>query len=250
MLALGKMQQARSVRSKRPSSAASAVRRWGRLIASPLWLIIALSPAPSAADGGELRVVAAESARSSPSASVPSLAAAGSPSTTDAGCPALLRQTFNRLQTGEPQSLCQFQGKVLLVVNTASYCGYTPQYEGLEAMYRKYRDRGLVVVGFPSNDFSQEPGSNKEIAEFCRTTYGVEFPQFEKSSVAHLSANPLYVELARQTGKKPEWNFYKFVIDRSGRPVATFASATKPDSREMTTLIERLLAEKPAAVQG
>src|SRR5450432_3352799 len=134
----------------------------------------------------------------------------------DAACPALLQQTFNRLQTGEPQSLCQFQGKVLLVVNTASYCGYTPQYEGLEAMYRKYKDRGLVVVGFPSNDFSQEPGTNKEVSEFCRTTYGVDFPQFEKSSVAHLSANPLYMELAKQTGKKPTWNFYKFVVDRNG----------------------------------
>jgi glutathione peroxidase len=118
----------------------------------------------------------------------------------DAACPALLKHTFNRLQTGQPQSLCQFQGKVLLVVNTASYCGYTHQYEGLEAMYRKYKDRGLVVVGFPSNDFSQEPGSNKEVAEFCRTTYGVDFPQFEKSSVAHLSANPLYADLAKRTG--------------------------------------------------
>src|SRR5450432_4229042 len=134
----------------------------------------------------------------------------------DAACPVLLQQTFNRLQTGEPQSLCQFQGKVLLVVNTASYCRYTPQYEGLEAMYRKYKDRGLVIVGFPSNDFSQEPGTNKEVSEFCRTTYGVDFPQFEKSSVAHLSANPLYMELAKQTGKKPTWNFYKFVVDRNG----------------------------------
>jgi glutathione peroxidase len=178
------------------------------------------------------------------------IAATGNPPTADVGCPALLRQTFNRLQTGEPQSLCQFQGKVLLVVNTASYCGFTSQYEGLEAIYRKYKDRGLVVVGFPSNDFSQEPGSNKEIAEFCRTTYGVEFPQFEKSSVSRLAANPLYAELARQTGRKPEWNFYKFVIDRSGKPIATFGSTTVPESRELTMLIERLLAEKPGSAQG
>ena len=168
----------------------------------------------------------------------------------DTACPALLQHTFNRLQTGQPQSLCQFQGKVLLVVNTASYCGYTPQYEGLEAMYRKYKDRGLVVVGFPSNDFSQEPGNNKEVAEFCRTTYGVDFPQFEKSSVAHLSANPLYSDLAKQTGKKPLWNFYKFVVDRNGKPVATFASAVTPDNPELTALIEKLLADKPGPAKG
>jgi glutathione peroxidase len=176
--------------------------------------------------------------------------AADSTAAPDAACPALLQHTFNRLQTGQPQSLCQFQGKVLLVVNTASYCGYTRQYEGLEAMYRKYRDRGLVIVGFPSNDFSQEPGTNKEVAEFCRTTYGVDFPQFEKSSVAHLSANPLYADLARLTGRKPQWNFYKFVVDRAGKPVATFASATAPDNPELTALIERLLAERPASARS
>jgi len=176
--------------------------------------------------------------------------AADLPVSPDAACPALLQHTFNRLQTGEPQSLCQFQGKVLLVVNTASYCGYTHQYEGLETMYRKYKDRGLVIVGFPSNDFSQEPGSNKEVAEFCRTTYGVDFPQFEKSSVAHLSANPLYTALAKQTGKKPQWNFYKFVVDRSGKPVATFPSATAPDNPELTALIEKMLAEKPGIAKG
>ena len=175
---------------------------------------------------------------------------AADPPTVDSACPTLLQHTFNRLQTGQPQSLCQFQGKVLLIVNTASYCGYTHQYEGLEAMYRKYKDRGLVIVGFPSNDFSQEPGSNKEVAEFCRTTYGVDFPQFEKSSVAHLSANPLYAALASQTGKKPQWNFYKFVVDRNGKPVATFPSATAPDNAELTALIERLLAERPGTAKG
>jgi len=180
----------------------------------------------------------------------PALAADPAPTVADAACPALLQHTFNRLQTGQPQSLCQFQGKVLLVVNTASYCGYTHQYEGLEAMYRKYKDRGLVIVGFPSNDFSQEPGTNKEVAEFCRTTYGVDFPQFEKSSVAHLSANPLYSDLAKLTGKRPKWNFYKFVVDRTGKPVATFPSATAPDNPELTTLIERLLGEKAPSGKG
>jgi glutathione peroxidase len=173
------------------------------------------------------------------------------PTPESADCPPLLRYTFKKLQTGEAQSLCQFQGKVLLIVNTASYCTYTKQYEGLEAMYRKYRDRGLVVVGFPSNDFgSQEPGSNKEIAEFCRTTYGVQFPMFEKSSVARLDANPLYTELAAKTGAAPKWNFHKYVVDRNGTPVASFASDVTPDSPKLVELLERLLAEKYAANKG
>lgn len=165
-----------------------------------------------------------------------------------ATCPPLLRYTFNRLQTGEAQSLCQFEGKVLLVVNTASYCGYTNQYEGLEAMYRKYRDRGLVVVGFPSNDFgAQEPGSNAQIAEFCRATYGVQFPMFEKSNVSGLKSNPLFTDLASKTGSAPKWNFHKYVIDRSGAPVAAFPSKVTPEDASLTSLIERLLAQKPAA---
>lgn len=163
-------------------------------------------------------------------------------------CPPLLDYEFNRLQTGKPESLCQYRGKVLLIVNTASFCGYTHQYEGLEAMYRKYKDRGLVVLGFPSNDFGeQEPGGNKEIAEFCRLTYGVQFPMFEKSSVSSLQSNPLYTELRAKTGQVPKWNFFKYVIDRNGKPAGTFASAVEPDSRELTTLVEKLLADKPAS---
>jgi glutathione peroxidase len=166
-------------------------------------------------------------------------------------CPPLLRQTFNKLQTGEPQSLCQFQGKVLLIVNTASFCGYTHQYEGLEALYRKYRERGLVVVGFPSNDYgAQEPGTNTEIAEFCRSTYGVQFPMFEKTTAGKLDANPLYVALAARTGARPKWNFHKYVVDRSGTRVTSFVSDVEPGSPELTALIERLLADKPAAAKG
>jgi glutathione peroxidase len=135
---------------------------------------------------------------------------------------------------------------VLLVVNTASYCGYTHQYEGLEAMYRKYKDRGLVVVGFPSNDFGkQEPGTNSEIAEFCRLTYGVQFPMFEKSSVSDLKSNPLFADLAARTGKTPQWNFHKYVIDRTGAPVASFTSQVEPTDKALVTLIEKLLAETP-----
>ena len=166
-------------------------------------------------------------------------------------CPALLDREFNRLQTGKQESLCQYRGKVLLVVNTASFCGYTRQYEGLEALYRKYRDRGLVVLGFPSNDFgAQEPGSNQEIAEFCRLTYGVQFPMFEKVSVTSLKTNPLYADLVARTGQSPRWNFHKYLIDRNGNPAGTFASDIEPDSRQLVALVEKLLADKPASQKG
>jgi glutathione peroxidase len=166
-------------------------------------------------------------------------------------CPTVLNHTFNRLQTRKPESLCQYRGKVVLIVNTASFCGYTHQYEGLEALYRKYKDRGLVVVGFPSNDFGgQEPGTNNEIAEFCRLTYGVEFPMFEKSSVTSIKTNPLYAELRARTGQVPQWNFHKYLVDRDGNHVTSFASRAEPDNRELTAVLERLLAEKPAASKG
>jgi len=166
----------------------------------------------------------------------------------DDGCPTLLRHTFNSLQTGKPQSLCQYKGKVVLVVNTATYCGYTHQYEGLEALYRKYRERGLVVLGFPSNDYgSQEPGTNKEIAEFCRTTYGIEFPMFEKVTGVRVAASPLYTELAARTGQAPKWNFHKYLVDRSGKRIESFGSDVEPGQREFVAAIERLLAERPAS---
>jgi glutathione peroxidase len=165
-----------------------------------------------------------------------------------APCPALLDHTFNRLQTGEAQSLCQYRGKVLLVVNTASLCGYTYQYEGLEKLYRKYKDRGLVVLGFPSNEFGgQEPGTNKQVAEFCRTTYGIEFPMYEKTTVSKLAANPLYAQLIAQSGAAPKWNFHKYLVDRNGRRIQSFGSDVEPDGRELALEVERLLAEKPAS---
>ena len=174
----------------------------------------------------------------------PGLAAQGAP----AACPALLDHSYQRLQGGQTQSLCDYRGKVLLVVNTASYCGYTKQYEGLEALYRKYRDRGLVVVGFPSNDFgSQEPGSNQEIAEFCRTTYGVQFPMYEKSTVSGVASNPLFVALAARTGERPQWNFHKYLVDRRGDKVVSFRSAVSPDDRELVRALERMLAEPSTA---
>jgi len=161
-----------------------------------------------------------------------------------AACPALLDYSFERLQGGQTQSLCDYRGKVVLVVDTASYCGYTRQYEGLEALYRKYRDRGLVVVGFPSNDFGgQEPGTNREIAEFCRSTYGVEFPMFEKSSVKGVATNPVFGALAARTGQPPKWNFHKYLIDRRGANVRSFRSDVEPGNPELVGQIEAWLAE-------
>jgi glutathione peroxidase len=159
-----------------------------------------------------------------------------------AGCPALLNQQFLRLQDEKPQSLCQYAGKVLLVVNTASYCSFTPQYKGLEALYSRYRDRGLVVLGFPSNDFAQEGGSNKDIADFCENTYGVKFPMFAKSSVRGRDANPLFKELAARTGRQPLWNFHKYVVARDGTVIDQFSSLTAPEDRKLRAQIEKLLA--------
>jgi glutathione peroxidase len=157
-------------------------------------------------------------------------------------CPALLQHTFPRLQDETPQSLCQYSGRVLLVVNTASYCGFTPQYKGLEALYAKYRERGLVVLGFPSNDFAQETGSNKEIADFCENTFGVKFPMFAKSAVRGKDANALFRELAAQTGRAPLWNFHKYLIGRDGRVVANYTSLTRPDDPDLLRAIEQQLA--------
>jgi glutathione peroxidase len=163
------------------------------------------------------------------------------PAAASGACPALLDYTLPSLMD-QPTALCQFQGKVVLVVNTASRCGYTPQYQGLEALYRRYRDRGLVVLGFPANDFGgQEPASNRDIASFCELNYGVSFPMFAKSSVAPRS-NPLYDALAARTGRRPEWNFHKYLIDRRGEKVLSFASAVEPDDRRLVTELERMLA--------
>ena len=159
-----------------------------------------------------------------------------------ASCPATLQHVFPRLQDEKPQSLCQYSGKVLLVVNTASYCGFTGQYEGLEQLYARYRDQGLVVLGFPSNDFAQERGNNQQIAEFCANTYGVKFPMFAKSSVTGAQASPFFRQLAEATGQKPRWNFYKYLIGRDGKPVAAYSSMTSPDSQGLRREIERQLA--------
>lgn len=159
-------------------------------------------------------------------------------------CPEVLRHSFNRLQDEAPQNLCQYKGKVALVVNTASYCGFTKQYEGLEALYAKYQQRGLVVLGFPSNDFGQqEPGTSKEIADFCFNTYGVKFPMFAKSSVKGEKVNPFYAQLIKATGTTPKWNFYKYLIDRNGKVLASYASTTTPDDKGLVADIEKALGK-------
>ncbi len=165
-----------------------------------------------------------------------------------AECKPLLDHKFPELLSGKPQSLCDYAGKVVLVVNTASQCGYTPQYEGLEALYKRYQKRGLVIVGFPSNDFGgQEPASNREVAEFCKLNYGVSFPMFEKSAVTAAKANPLYAALAQKGGGAPRWNFHKYLIDRSGNRVMGYGSSIAPEDSKLVREIEKLLAEPPGA---
>lgn len=179
-------------------------------------------------------------------AATPATAAPDAAATTayPAACPATLRYTFDRLQDEKPQSLCQYSGKVLLVVNTASFCGFTPQYKGLEALHAKYKDRGLVVLGFPSNDFAQESASNKEIADFCENTFGVQFPMFTKTAVRGPDAHPFFRQLAQATGTAPKWNFYKYLVARDGRIVESYSSMTAPDSRDLVREVEKLLAAK------
>ena len=158
-------------------------------------------------------------------------------------CPDILDVEFKELSGDKSVRLCEtYQDKVILVVNTASKCGYTYQYDGLEKLYDEYKDKGLVVLGFPSNDFAdQEPGSEQEIKQFCRLTYGVKFPMFEKTSVATGNANPLYKKLYQATGVSPQWNFHKYLLDRNGRVVASFPSRVEPDAPELLRMINNLL---------
>jgi glutathione peroxidase len=158
---------------------------------------------------------------------------------------ALLDQNFRPLAGKTPLNLQKtYGGQVLLVVNTASKCGFTPQYDGLEALHTKLKGRGFAVLGFPSNDFmGQEPGTEKDIKDFCRLTYGVKFPMFEKTSVIGEKASPFYKTLTASTGVAPGWNFHKYLIDRNGNVVASFGSRVKPDDAEMLGKIEVLLAQ-------
>jgi len=160
-----------------------------------------------------------------------------------AQCTLLSHKVNNIL--GEKEDLCQYAGKVVLVVNTASFCGYTPQYKGLQALNERYKPKGLVILGFPSNDFgAQEPGSNKEIADFCDRTYAVKFPMFGKTPVKEAGHTPLYDDLAKVTGERPKWNFHKYLIARDGKTVASFPSKVDPESKEFVAKVEEFLSAK------
>ena len=158
-----------------------------------------------------------------------------------ASCPALLNHKVASL-AGGTEDLCDDAGKVVLVVNTASYCGYTPQYKGLQALHEKYKSKGLVVLGFPSNDFgNQEPGSDKDVADFCDNTYKVRFPMFSKTPVKAAGGSAFYDALAIATGERPKWNFHKYLVSRDGKRVLSFPSKVEPESPEFVAKVEELL---------
>lgn len=158
-------------------------------------------------------------------------------------CGAILSNTMQQLKTRESIDLCeQFKGKTLLVVNTASKCGFTPQFTALEKLYQQYKDQGLVILGFPSNDFRQEHSDEEKTAEVCYLTYGVEFPMFASSSVKGDNANPVFKALIAETGESPSWNFNKYLISSNEQQVLHFGSRTKPDDADFIAQLEKMLS--------
>jgi glutathione peroxidase len=158
-----------------------------------------------------------------------------------AACPAFLDHDFKKLRSPDSVNLCaETAGKALLVVNTASHCGFTPQFKNLEAVHQKYKARGLVVVGFPSDDFKQEAGDEEQTAEICYINYGVTFTMLAPTSVKGADANPVFAELGRRT-VAPSWNFNKYLVSADGRRVEHFDSDVTPDSVELSSAIERML---------
>lgn len=150
---------------------------------------------------------------------------------------------MRRLASEQQDNICAvYKGQIMLVVNTASRCGYTDQYDDLEKLYSEYKNRGLVVIGFPSNDFGrQEPGSEKNIKNFCRLTYGVEFPMYSKTIVKGIDADPFYKKLAEASGQTPRWNFHKYLIDRDGKLAGSYRSGVEPYDKQIIQTIEKLL---------
>lgn len=157
-------------------------------------------------------------------------------------CPSVLKHVKRKLNANEQVNLCEaYQGKVILMVNTASYCGFTKQFEGLEALHAKYKAQGFTVLGFPSNSFNQEDVDEEKTAAVCELTYGVKFPMFEPMPVRGDDADPLFRYLAKESGTTPKWNFYKYLIDRQGNVIDSYSSFTKPTSQSLHKEIEKLL---------
>ncbi|WP_293747283.1 glutathione peroxidase [uncultured Paraglaciecola sp.] len=157
-------------------------------------------------------------------------------------CPDLLKFVKRKLNSQDTVNMCEaYHGKTILFVNTASYCGFTPQFEGLEALYSQYNDKGFVVLGFPSHDFNQEDKSEVKTGQICRLTYGVKFPMFEAMSVKGEDVDPLYRMLANKSGQAPKWNFFKYLMDKNGNIVNAYASAVKPTDEALMNDIEKAL---------
>jgi len=156
-------------------------------------------------------------------------------------CPSVLQYDVTLLESSKPTTLCDFKGQTLLVVNIASGCGFTPQLKPLEALYQKYKDRGLVVIGFPSNSFYQESLEGQEIASFCQLKYGVNFPITAKTPVTGENAHPFFKRLANETDQAPQWNFFKYLISPQGKVIEVFSSKITPDSKELVMLVEQAL---------
>lgn len=176
---------------------------------------------------------------------IPVLALAASTSGWAADCPALLQGSLPELRGKETIDLCQrYAGKPLVVINTASYCGFAPQFEGLEATYKHYHEQGLEMLGVPSNDFKQEDDNAEKTAKVCYANYGVTFTMAKAQAVRGKDAVPLFAELARQSSA-PKWNFYKYVVDRKGKVIGNFSSLTKPDDPAFTAAIEKAIASQP-----
>jgi glutathione peroxidase len=166
---------------------------------------------------------------------------AAAPATQAADCAAFLNHDFNKLRSSQSINLCkEYAGRPLLIVNTASHCGYTPQFKGLEALHQKYRERGLVVVGFPSDDFKQEAKDEAETADVCYVNYGVTFTMLSPSPVTGRTANPVFQELGRRSAA-PSWNFNKYLVSADGKVVKHFDSRVRPESTELQKAIEQLL---------
>ncbi|NER61671.1 glutathione peroxidase [Pseudomonas sp. MAFF212428] len=176
---------------------------------------------------------------------VPLLSLLGAGAALAVECPALLQGELPKLRAKEQVNLCeQFAGKPLVVINTASYCGFAPQFEGLESTYKAYHAQGLEMLGVPSNDFKQEDADSEKTAKVCYANYGVTFTMTEPQKVRGDDATPLFRELARQSSA-PKWNFYKYVVDRQGKVVASFSSLTKPDDADFKAAIEKAIASQP-----